>query len=115
MLAVGGHVLGEIDARTMRMASVFGGGVGSTLEEMCGALSAGVMVIGALHGRSSPAEDEQLARQLVTTYRERFQAQFGSTQCSRVRQQFLAPDGSTACAPVVEGAAAILLQMLADK
>jgi C_GCAxxG_C_C family probable redox protein len=114
MLAVGGHLLGELDPRTLKMASVFAGGVAGTREELCGALSAAVMVIGALYGRSTLTEDEQLARQLAAQYRERFCAEFGSTQCAVVRERFLAPDGSTACAPLVEGAASILLQLLSE-
>ncbi len=114
MLAVGGHLLGELDSRTLRIASIFAGGVAGTREELCGALSAAVMVIGALHGRSTLTEDEQLARQLAVQYRERFRAEFGSTQCAVVRERFLAPDGSTACAPLAEGAASILLQLLGE-
>jgi C_GCAxxG_C_C family probable redox protein len=112
MLAVGGHLLGELDSRTLKMTSLFAGGVAGTREELCGALSAGVMVIGALYGRHTLVEDEQLARQLAAQYRQRFLAQFGSTQCARVRERFLAPDGSTACDPVGEGAASILLELL---
>jgi len=51
MLAVGGHVLGNLDPRFVRMATGFAGGVGESKQEMCGALSAGVMLIGALYGR----------------------------------------------------------------
>jgi C_GCAxxG_C_C family probable redox protein len=114
MLAVGGHLLGEIEAHTFKMASLFGGGVAGTREELCGALSAGVMVIGALYGRSSLAEDETLARQLAVEYRQRFLARFGATQCAKVREPFAAPDGSTQCAPVAEGAAEMLMELLAE-
>ena len=114
MLAVGGHLLGELDPRTLKMASLFAGGVAGTREELCGALSAGVMVIGALYGRHTLMEDEQLARQLAAQYRQRFLALFGSTQCAQVRERFLAPDGSTAREPVGEGAASILLELLSE-
>lgn len=114
MLAVGGHWLGDIDARTFKMASLFGGGIAGTREEVCGAISAAVMVIGALYGRSSLAEDEALARQLAGEYRRRFVARFGATQCAAVREPYVAPDGSTHCDPVAQGAAEILLELLAE-
>ncbi len=112
MLAVGERLLCGVDARLLRVASVFAGGVGGTREEMCGALSASVMIIGALRGRSRLEQDEQEARRLAKEYRERFQSEFGETQCALVREQFLAADGSSACGPVVERTAAMLLETL---
>lgn len=114
MLAVGGHLFGKIDTRTFKMVSLFGGGIAGTREEVCGALSAAVMIIGALHGRGTLAEDETLARQLAAEYRQRFLARFGSTQCAAVREPHVAPDGSTHCDPVAQGAAELLLTLLAE-
>ena len=52
MLAVGEHWLGQVDDRVRRMVTGLGGGVGGTQQEMCGALSGGVLLIGALYGRT---------------------------------------------------------------
>ena len=81
---------------------------------MCGALSAGVMIIGALHGRSSLEEDSEPARQLATHYRERFVAELGTTHCNTLYEQVHAPGGLGSCSIVVERAARILLGMLAE-
>jgi hypothetical protein len=55
VLAVGEHLLGEIDAGHMcQLACAFGGGVGLSRQEMCGALSGGVLLIGLLYGRTHP-------------------------------------------------------------
>ena len=72
MLAVGEHVLGELDPRMAKMPTPFAGGVGDTREEMCGALSGGLMVIGALCGRTGPDETDDTALRLATRYRELF-------------------------------------------
>jgi C_GCAxxG_C_C family probable redox protein len=93
MLAVGGRLLGHPDPYILRMTTGFAGGVGGSKQEMCGALSAGVMIIGALHGRSSLAEDSDPARQLATHYRELFAAEFGTTRCSPLYEQVNAPVG----------------------
>ena len=114
MLAVGGHVLGDLDPRLVRMTNGFAGGVGGSRQEMCGALSAGVMIIGALHGRSSLEEDDLPAQQLATRYRERFAAELGTTRCGPLYEQVHAPGGSGSCAVVVERAARILLGLLAE-
>ena len=115
MLAVGGHVLGDLDPRIVRMATAFAGGVGGSKQEMCGALSAGVMIIGALHGRNSLEEDDEPAQQLTTRYRERFAAELGTTRCGPLYEQVHAPGGAGSCSFVVERAARILLELLAEK
>jgi C_GCAxxG_C_C family probable redox protein len=115
MLAVGGHVLGDLDPRTVRMTTGFAGGVGESKQEMCGALSAGVMIIGALYGRSSLEEDDLPAQQLATRYRERFAAELGTTRCGPLYEQVHAPGGPGSCSVVVERAARILLGLLAEQ
>ena len=71
MLAVGGHILGDLDSLIVKMTNGFAGGVGGSRQEMCGALSTGVMIIGALHGRSSLEEDDLPAQRLAARYRPR--------------------------------------------
>jgi len=114
VLAVGGHVLRELDPCLVRMATGFAGGVGDTQQEMCGALSAGVMLIGALHGRTRPGEDDQPALRLATRYRQRFAAEFGTTCCGPLYRQVHAPGGLGSCKYVVEQAALILLALLGE-
>jgi len=114
MLAVGGHVLGNLDPRLVRMATGFAGGVGESMQEMCGALSAGVMIIGALYGRNSLEEDGP-ARQLATRYRERFAAELGATRCRPLYERVHAPGGPGSCSVVGEWAAQILLGLLAEE
>jgi len=112
MLAVGGHVLGDLDPRAVRMTTGLAGGVGGSKQEMCGALSAGVMIIGALHGRSSLEEEAEPARQLATLYRERFVADLGVTHCGTLYEQVHAPGGLGSCSVVVERAARIPLELV---
>jgi len=115
MLAVGGHVLDGPDPRSVMMATGFAGGVGDTQQEMCGALSGGVMVIGALYGRSSLEEDDWPALRLVTHYRERFARELGETRCGPLYKRTYTPDGLGSCALVVERAARILLELLDEQ
>ena len=112
MLAVGEHVLGDLDPRMVKMPTPFAGGVASSKEEMCGALSGGLMVIGALCGRSGPDEDDDTAMLLAARYRERFAAKMGDTRCAPVYERHHAPGGTGSCAVVAEGAARILLDLL---
>jgi hypothetical protein len=67
------------------MATGLAGGLGDTQQEMCGALSGGVLVIGGLLGRESLNEDDRPALDLATRYRKRFLAELDATQCARLR------------------------------
>jgi C_GCAxxG_C_C family probable redox protein len=97
------------------MATGFSGGLGSTKQELCGALSGGVLVIGALCRRVSAAEDDQEAIALAVSYRERFLEAFGYTQCAQLREHVVDPPGGLgSCGALVEQAARILLDLLAE-
>jgi len=112
LLAVGEHVLGDLGPRGARIATGLAGGVGDTQQEMCGALSGGVLVIGGLLGRESLAEDDRPALDLATRYRARFLEELGATQCARLREMVYAPGGLGSCASLVERAAMILLELI---
>jgi C_GCAxxG_C_C family probable redox protein len=114
LLAVGGHILGDLGPLATRMAAGLAGGVGSTHQEMCGALSGGVLVIGGLLGRERLSEDDEPALSVTAGYRARFLEELGDTQCARLRELVDAPGGLGSCAELVERAAVILLELLAE-
>jgi C_GCAxxG_C_C family probable redox protein len=115
LLVVGEHVLGGLSPECARMATGFAGGVGDTQQQMCGALSGGVLIIGRLLGRTSLSENDRPALDLATRYRRRFLAEFGDTQCARLREKVVyAPGGLGSCGTLVERAATILLELLAE-
>ena len=112
MLAVGEHKLGKLEPQAIRMANPFGGGVGGTHQEMCGALAGGLLVIGALYGRTDSSQDDTPCYERAKQYREGFLAEFGHTKCEPIRDAFAKPDGSHGCDQVVERAARVLLGVL---
>ena len=112
MLAVGGHLFEDLDARCIRMTTPFGGGIGGSREELCGAFSAGVMVIGGQHGRVSPEVDDALAYELAKAFRVRFMERWGTLICGPIREAVTKPDGSSGCDEVVFEAAHLLLDLL---
>ena len=113
MLAVGGHYLDGLEVQCARMATGFAGGLGSTEEDVCGALSGGVMIIGALFGRAAPDEDDEPAIDLTRQYRERFLQAFGHTRCNKLREGVVhGPEGLGFCEVLVEQAATILMRLI---
>ena len=112
---MGGHFLGE-SAPPTRLATPFGGGIGSTHQDLCGAISGGVMVIGALHGRERPdqAREKEHAAALAARYRDGVLTELGETRCQPLRDRYHGTDGSGTCAPVVERAATVLIRVLSE-
>ncbi len=109
MLTVGEHLMGGSQPEAFKMCSLFAGGVGGCREEMCGALSAGVIILGALYGRSALTDDEQRAKQQAAEWRERFVSHFGATRCASIREEHATLEDG--CAPVVQQAAALFLEL----
>lgn len=104
---------GTVDAQTRRISTAFSGGLGSTKQELCGALSGGAILIGAELGRTSTAEDNTRCKALVARYRDAFEQHYGYTICSDLRANGWGGSG-TPCRELVAQAVEIMLDVLAE-
>jgi hypothetical protein len=84
------------------------------MQEMCGALSGGALIIGSLYGRTSADEDDSECNERVCAYREQFRQHFGTTRCQDIRDSGYGSDGRWPCSALVEQAALILWQVLGE-
>ena len=107
---MGEHKLGLVDNVLRRAATGWGGGVGSSYQELCGALSGGVMLIGVLYGRDDRSQNPGHCKQLTVQYLEQFGAVFGPTRCKDLREAGYGDD--VPCPVLVERAVSILLEVL---
>ena len=115
LLAVGGYLFPDLEARCIRMSSGFGGGVGGTREELCGALAGSVMLIGGLYGRTSLPDSTDQAYTLVKEMRRRFIERWGTSTCGPIRDWAKsAANPSGTCDVIVAETARIILQLLSD-
>ena len=112
MLAVGGYYLGELADREIRMTTGFAGGIGESFLNNCGAFSAGVMIIGALYGRTSADKNDQVCQDLAAQFQERFQDRFNTINCGKLREEKYGSGGAEPCSVLVERAAGILIDLL---
>ncbi len=110
---MGEHKLGSSSVPLSRLSTGFGGGLGGTRQELCGALSGGVMVIGALYGRTDADQDKSRPYHLAACFRERFAQAFGATICQDLRDAGYGTSGPP-CTTLVEKAARLLLEILAE-
>jgi arsenite methyltransferase len=96
----------------VRCAAGFGGGIGGTLEDVCGALSGGVLALGLLLGRSEPDSNRQVLGELTRQFRQRFISEFGSTHCATLRKGFDESEEPLGCARLSAQTAVILAELL---
>ncbi len=76
-----GESLGIESELIPRMATFFGGGVGSTHRQMCGALTGAVIATGIAFGREKPRENRGEGVDLVKELLRNFRREFGSVNC----------------------------------
>jgi C_GCAxxG_C_C family probable redox protein len=89
------------------MSNAFCGGVASSHDELCGAVSAGIMLIGDRYGRVSADADDAASLAAAAAFRNRFIERFGATKCDDVRIP------GKKCTWVVEDASRILIDIMA--
>lgn len=109
---MGDHLFGKVPEILVRVSCPFGGGVGGCREELCGVLSGGVIILGALRGRLLPTENDEPLRVTTRKFRERLIARYGSSICNPIRNQM--PEVDKRCAPVVEESVRILLDVMQE-
>jgi C_GCAxxG_C_C family probable redox protein len=112
VLAVSEHLWGRVDEGLLRASSGLAGGLGCSHLEMCGVLSGGALIIGALHGRTLPSEDDTECNRLACAFRDRFMQAFDTVRCFDLRASGYGSDGQWPCAVLIERAVGILLEVL---
>ncbi len=85
------------EAFSPRAASAFGGGVGRSKQELCGALSGGLIALGMLQGRNTPDEPWDAVAAAAEDLRARFAAAYGGTRCSEVLEHLGPQEGLDRC------------------
>lgn len=112
MLAVGEHYLSPLPDLLVRVSCPFGGGIGGCRQEICGALSGGIILLGALWGRVSSQENDDRLKALVCRLREEFEAYYGSSTCQPIRDK--ARDEQDGCIHVVEMGVEMVVRLIEE-
>lgn len=90
-----------VDPRALQMATPFGGGIGGTKQELCGALAGGLMALGYLSGRLDPETDAGPAEAAAAALRDRFLLNATGTQCQALVDRFGPENQTEQCALLV--------------
>jgi C_GCAxxG_C_C family probable redox protein len=100
------------DPSLTKIASGFGGGMGGSHCETCGALTGGIMVISWLFGRKEPCDDKQKVYSLSAEFRNQFLKIFNSTNCQNILDIMAEQDNKKDCKKLTAEAAGILYEIL---
>jgi C_GCAxxG_C_C family probable redox protein len=107
------EALGQpVDGPVPRVATCFGGGVGRTEEELCGALAGGLMAIGCASGRSRQGDNWDRCAETAAELRRRFALACGSTRCGEILASFGPGNTSPRCHALSGRTAALAVDVL---
>lgn len=94
----------ELGDQCARMATPFGGGIGRA-EDVCGALTGGVLGVGIVLGRTAVAEDKVKSYDAAGILYKSFKERFGSVDCKVLNMSdFKSPEHRPRCGRFVEEA-----------
>lgn len=96
----------------VKIASGFCGGIGGTHDEICGALSGGILAIGLLYGRNLSNENNQKAKDLTVELHSCFRERFGSTNCSALLKLLGEQTNSEKCCDLSGKTAGMLYELI---
>jgi C_GCAxxG_C_C family probable redox protein len=99
---------------TPKMATGFGGGIGGTHLETCGALNGGIIALGWLLGRTKPGADRTEVYELAAEYRKKFVEKFGSSHCQTLLNGFGKQENMMRCKKLTAEAAGVLYDLITE-
>jgi C_GCAxxG_C_C family probable redox protein len=95
-----------------RVATAFGGGIGRSFEDVCGALAGGIIAIGFLFGRSQTGADWRDAYESAAELRLRFFESYGTTNCKELLSRFGEQTNMMTCKKLSGAVAGMVAQIV---
>ena len=114
MLVAVGEQYFKVTPELIRLSTPFAGGVGGTHDELCGALTGGLMVIGGAMGRYDASTEDQTCQDTAAAYRKAFLAHFGQLRCCKLKENWVGQPRQPNCSELVRQAAGVLIDVLAE-
>jgi C_GCAxxG_C_C family probable redox protein len=104
----------DVGKNIPKVATAFGGGVGRTKHEICGALTGGIIALGYLFGRSEPGADWTDVSELAAKLKRRFVQEFGTTNCGALSATFGPEENMMRCKQLSGEAAGMLADIIEE-
>ena len=81
---------------------------------LCGALAAGVVCIGFLHGRTSPEDDLTCVDELTFELHRRFLEEFGTKECRFLREKYVPLSSNNTCEHIYRKGTEIAVRLILE-
>jgi len=96
------------------VATAFGGGVGISKQEICGAMVGGLIALGHLFGRSEPGADWANLQKLSEKLRNEFIRSYGTTNCGSLLAKFGPQENMMRCKQLSGEVAELLTKIIKE-
>ena len=103
----------DSDPAIPKVASAFGGGVGRTKQELCGALAGGFIALGYLHGRREASDNWDELADMAAELRQNFESKHGVTHCAALLETFGPQENMMRCKQLTGETAGMLAEIIA--
>jgi C_GCAxxG_C_C family probable redox protein len=97
-----------------RIATCFGGGVGRSFTDICGALSGAVMAVSLAYGRDEPGLPTDRAQTLAAELRRRFIKAHGASSCAQLLEAFGPQEDMADCRRLTAATAGMLWDIMEE-
>mgnify|MGYP001169817385 FL=1 len=109
------YIAPDLNEDLVRLVTPLGRGLGGS-GCSCGALTGGVVILGAVKGRTSPDQSRDTAYDYANEFHNRFKKEFGSTCCRVLNKlDFSDPSRGRICLKIIGKTAALLMRMLQER
>lgn len=98
-----------------KVATAFGGGVGRTKQDICGALTGAIIALGFLFGRNEPGADWTDASELAANLKQRFVQTHGTTNCGALLATFGPQEDMMRCKQLSGEVAGMLADIIEEQ
>ncbi len=112
MLVGGKYYLNDINFNYANLVTGFGGGIGRSRLETCGALTGSVVALSMLIGRDDPSVDVDPIHEKVSAFRDIFLAKFKKSVCGELREGLEGEEAKMMCHELTAGTVAALFDYL---
>lgn len=109
------HFAENPEGYPIKVASGFCGGLGRSHEDICGALTGGIIAVGYLYGRTEQGKDLSEASRIITDFRKAFAEAFGSTNCAAILDILGEQEKYIKCKQLTGKATGLLVDILTKK
>ena len=104
----------ELTDTILRMTMVLHGGMADSMSSHCGGLTTGILIIGALYGRTDIRGDARFAPAIARYYWQAFLDEFGTSHCTTLKNEQPSGEAPTRCGCIMVRSARLLVKCLQD-